>query len=89
MKSIGSNAIPIVLLLVFFPPNICSNYKIFYRKLLVNYFQKKPFNRVSTVVMFITISASGKAGVKVMVELCQGILDGKGMPDEWQTSVLV
>ena len=24
-----------------------------------------------------------------MVELCQHVLDGKGMPDEWQTSVLV
>ena len=24
-----------------------------------------------------------------MVELCQGVLDGKEMPDEWQTSVLV
>ena len=24
-----------------------------------------------------------------MVELCQRLLGGKGMPDEWQTSVLV
>ena len=35
------------------------------------------------------ISASGEVGVSVMVELCQCVLDGKGMPDEWQTSVLV
>ena len=35
------------------------------------------------------ISASGEIGVSVMVELCQHVLDGKGMPDEWQTSVLV
>ena len=35
------------------------------------------------------ISASGEVEVSVMVELCQCILDGKGMPDEWQTSVLV
>ena len=35
------------------------------------------------------ISASGEVGVSVMVELCQRVLDGKGMPDEWQTSVLV
>ena len=35
------------------------------------------------------ISASGELGVSVMVELCQRVLDGKGMPDEWQTSVLV
>ena len=35
------------------------------------------------------ISASGKVGVSVMVELCQRVLDGNDMPDEWQTSVLV
>ena len=35
------------------------------------------------------ISASGEAGVSVMVELCQRVSDGKAMPDEWQTSVLV
>ena len=35
------------------------------------------------------ISASGEIWVSVMVELCQRVLDGKGMPDEWQTSVLV
>ena len=35
------------------------------------------------------ISASGEVGVSVIVELCQRVLDGKGMPDEWQTSVLV
>ena len=35
------------------------------------------------------ISANGEVGVSVMVELCQRVLDGKGMPDEWQTSVLV
>ena len=25
----------------------------------------------------------------MIVELCQRVLNGKGMPDEWQTSVLV
>ena len=35
------------------------------------------------------ISAGGEVEVSVMVELCQHVLDGKGMPDEWQTSVLV
>ena len=35
------------------------------------------------------IVASGEIGVKVMVELCQRLLDGKGMPDEWKTSVIV
>ena len=35
------------------------------------------------------IVASGKIGVKVMMELCQRVLDGRGMPDEWKTSVIV
>ena len=35
------------------------------------------------------ISASGEVEVSVIVELCQRLLDGKEMPDEWQTSVLV
>ena len=35
------------------------------------------------------ISASAETGVSLMVELCQRMLDGKGMPDEWLTSVLV
>ena len=35
------------------------------------------------------IVASGKIGVKVMMELCQRVLDGIGMPDEWKTSVIV
>ena len=35
------------------------------------------------------IPASGEAGVSVMMKLCQHVLDGKGMPDEWQTSVLI
>ena len=35
------------------------------------------------------ISASGEVEVSVMMELCQRVLDGKGMLDEWQTSVLV
>ena len=34
------------------------------------------------------ISASGEVGVSVMVELCQRVLDGKGMPSKWQTSAL-
>ena len=35
------------------------------------------------------ISASEEAGVSVKVELCQRVSDGKGMPNEWKTSVLV
>ena len=35
------------------------------------------------------ISASGEVRVSVMVQLCQRVLDGNGMPDEWQTSALV
>ena len=33
--------------------------------------------------------ASGKIGVKVMMDLCQRVLDGGGMPDEWKASVIV
>ena len=35
------------------------------------------------------IIASGKFGVGVMKKLCQRVLDGKGMPEEWKTSVVV
>ena len=35
------------------------------------------------------ISASGKIGVKVMMELCQPVLDGRGMSGEWKSSVIV
>ena len=35
------------------------------------------------------IVASGEIGVQVMMELCQHVLDGGGMPDEWITSVIV
>ena len=35
------------------------------------------------------IVASCEIGVKVMMELCSHLLDGRGMPDEWKTSVIV
>ena len=35
------------------------------------------------------ILASGEVGVSVMLELSKRVLDGKGMQDEWQTSVLI
>ena len=35
------------------------------------------------------IVASGEIGVKVMMKLCQHVLDSRGMPDEWKTSVIV
>ena len=35
------------------------------------------------------IMASGKFGVEVLKKLCQRVLDGKGMPEEWKTSVVV
>jgi hypothetical protein len=35
------------------------------------------------------IAASGEIGIGVMVELCQGVLDGRGMPDEWALSVVI
>ena len=36
-----------------------------------------------------TIIASGKFGVGVIKKLCQRVFDGKGMPKEWKTSVVV
>ena len=35
------------------------------------------------------IVASGEMGVKVMMELCQRVMDSRGMPDERKTSVIV
>ena len=35
------------------------------------------------------MDASCKIGVKVMMELCQRVLDGRGIADEWKTSVIV
>ena len=35
------------------------------------------------------IAASGEIGIGVMVELCQGVLDGKGMLAQWVLSVMV
>ena len=35
------------------------------------------------------IVASGEIGVKVMTELRQQVLDGRGIPEEWKTSVIV
>ena len=35
------------------------------------------------------IAASGEVGIRVMMELCQRLLDGKGMPEEWKTSVVI
>ena len=34
------------------------------------------------------IIASGKFGVGVIKKLCRRVLDGKGMPEEWKTSVV-
>ena len=35
------------------------------------------------------IVAGGKIAEEVMLQLCQRVLDGKGIPDEWKTSVVV
>jgi len=35
------------------------------------------------------VNASGETGIRVLMELCQRGLDGKGMPDKWKTSVVV
>ena len=35
------------------------------------------------------IIVSGKFGVGVIKKRCQRVLDGKGMPEKWKTSVIV
>ena len=35
------------------------------------------------------IIASGEIGIAMLMELCQRVLDGRGVPEEWKTSVLV
>ena len=35
------------------------------------------------------IVVSGEIGIGVMMELCQGVLDGRGMPDDWALSIVV
>ena len=35
------------------------------------------------------ISACGEVRISVMMEFCQRVLDGRGIPDKWQASVLV
>ena len=35
------------------------------------------------------INASGEVGISVMIELCQRVLDGRRMPEEWKTSVVI
>ena len=35
------------------------------------------------------IVSSGEIGVKVMIKLCQRVLDGRKMPDEWKISAIV
>ena len=35
------------------------------------------------------IVASGEIGVRMMMELCQRVLNGRGMPNEWKTGVIV
>ena len=35
------------------------------------------------------ILASGDVGIRVLMELCHRILDGKKMPDDWATSVAI
>ena len=35
------------------------------------------------------IDAGGGVGIHVMAEICQGVLDGFGMPVEWALSIVV
>lgn len=35
------------------------------------------------------IIASGELGIEIMLKLCQSVLDGKRIPDDWMTTVVV
>ena len=35
------------------------------------------------------INSGGKIEIDVIIKLCQRVLDGKGMPEDWKTSVMV
>ena len=35
------------------------------------------------------INASRKVGIDVMIKICQRVLDGKGMSEDWKTSVMM
>ena len=35
------------------------------------------------------INTNGKIGIDAMIKLCQRVLDVKGMPEDWKTSVMV
>ena len=35
------------------------------------------------------ILASGVVGIRVLVEICQRILHGKRMPDDWTSSIAI
>ena len=58
---------------------------------MINAVKKMKFGKVtgSSEVNIEMIIASGKIGVKVLMELCLRVLDGKGIPGEWQTSFVV
>ena len=43
---------------------------------------------VHSEVSFELFAASGGVGIHVMVEICQKVLDGFGMPAEWDQSIV-
>ena len=64
--------------------------KVAYNK-IVKAMQKMKSGKAtgSSKVSVEIIVASGEDGVKVIMELCQQVFDGRGIPDEWETSVIV
>ena len=57
------------------------------RNEIVEAMRKIKLGKVSglSMVSVEMIVASGELEVKVMMDLCQRVLDGEGMPDEWKT----
>ena len=57
------------------------------RKAIRNIKQRKAA-RLSEIAMEMIV-AGGKIAEEVMLQLCQRVLDEKGIPDKWKTSVVV
>ena len=49
----------------------------------------KPGNAAGSSEVRAEMRSAREVGISVMMELCRRVLDGKGMPDELQTSMLI
>ena len=66
-------------------------YKLFIREEIMETFKHLKIGKApgASEVNAELIVASGDIGIRVLMELCQRILDGKRMPADWATSVTI